>query len=193
MEAAPSHGEVSFIELVSSERSLITSGVVARREPHLKLDSSRSPLRHAQDFRSLVCAWRDAVRASLIRTGAACDTAREGPLVRRCINSHKRELASSTKIRAVVPLSLPHARPSRGNSYRRCHCSLLQLGKLHWLRVFRARTRIVCRASNWRRVGKRKQPLAAAAFVRSLMKGLTPVASGDSKKMQIAMGKCPAF
>ncbi|HYJ86890.1 MAG TPA: glycosyltransferase family A protein [Pyrinomonadaceae bacterium] len=50
MASAPPTGQVSFLELVSSERSLITSGVVARRDLIFKVGLFDEALRNAQDF-----------------------------------------------------------------------------------------------------------------------------------------------
>ena len=50
MAAAPASGEVTFLDLVSGDRSLITSGVVARRELILEIGLFDEALRNAQDF-----------------------------------------------------------------------------------------------------------------------------------------------
>ena len=50
METAPSAGIVTFLDLLSAERSLITSGVVARRELILEVGLFDEALRNAQDF-----------------------------------------------------------------------------------------------------------------------------------------------
>ena len=50
MEDNPSKGEVTFDSLLSSQCSVITSAVVARREPILKVGLFDEKLRNAQDF-----------------------------------------------------------------------------------------------------------------------------------------------
>ena len=50
MGTAPPAGTVTFLDLLSAERSLITSGVVARRELILEVGLFDEALRNAQDF-----------------------------------------------------------------------------------------------------------------------------------------------
>jgi tetratricopeptide (TPR) repeat protein len=50
MEKPPPAGEVTFRGLVSAEQSLITSGVLARREPILQVGLFDEGLRNSQDF-----------------------------------------------------------------------------------------------------------------------------------------------
>src|SRR2546422_5010781 len=50
MEAAPPEGRVSFLELVNADRSLITSGVMVRRDLVLEVGLFDEALRNAQDF-----------------------------------------------------------------------------------------------------------------------------------------------
>jgi glycosyltransferase involved in cell wall biosynthesis len=50
MEANPSDGEATFDSLLSSKCSVITSAVVARREPIIEVGSFDETLRNAQDF-----------------------------------------------------------------------------------------------------------------------------------------------
>lgn len=50
MDSAPATGEFTFLNLVSAERSLITSGVLARRQPILEAGLFDETLRNSQDF-----------------------------------------------------------------------------------------------------------------------------------------------
>ena len=50
MDTAPPAGKVTFLDLVSGERSLITSGLVARRELIFEVGLFDEALRNAQDF-----------------------------------------------------------------------------------------------------------------------------------------------
>lgn len=68
MEANPSEGEVTFDSLLSSQCSVITSAVVARREPILEIGSFDESLRNAQDFDLwLRLAKRDGARMNYQR------------------------------------------------------------------------------------------------------------------------------
>jgi glycosyltransferase involved in cell wall biosynthesis len=50
MDSAPPAGKVTFLDLISAKRSLITSGVVARRQPILEVGLFDESLRNSQDF-----------------------------------------------------------------------------------------------------------------------------------------------
>jgi len=50
METAPAVGQVSLLGLVSAEQSLITSGIVARRDPIIEVGLFDEGLRNSQDF-----------------------------------------------------------------------------------------------------------------------------------------------
>jgi hypothetical protein len=50
MGSAPASGEYTYLNLISAERSIITSGVLARRQPILEAGSFDEALRNSQDF-----------------------------------------------------------------------------------------------------------------------------------------------
>lgn len=50
MRSAPSSGEYTYLNLISAERSIITSGVLARRQPIIDAGMFDQTLRNSQDF-----------------------------------------------------------------------------------------------------------------------------------------------
>jgi glycosyltransferase involved in cell wall biosynthesis len=133
MEDAPPQGRVTFLELVNAERSLITSGVVARRDLILEVGFFDEVLRNAQ---ALVLWFR------LARHGASLAYHRQVLLRYRsrlnslsgdAINSHQRELRVFDKIEQSYDFT-PDERAEASAVIRNRRALLeYELGKLYLL------------------------------------------------------------
>lgn len=133
METAPAIGEVTFLQLVSAERSLITSGVVARRELILEVGLFDLALRNAQDFDLWLRLARHGARLCYQRRVLLEYRARLGSLTGDAINSHKRELRVFDKIEQSYPLT-PAERGEVSAVIRKRRALLeYELGKLYLL------------------------------------------------------------
>ena len=98
MEAAPSEGRVTFLELVSADRSLITSGVVVRRDLIMEVGLFNESLRNAQDFDLWLRLARHGARLAYQRKVLLSYRSRPNSLTGDAINSHQRELRVYDKI-----------------------------------------------------------------------------------------------
>ena len=98
MGTAPPEGRVTFLELVNAERSLITSGVVARRDPILEVGLFDEALRNAQDFDLWLRLARHGARLAYHRQVLLSYRSRPDSLSGDAINSHQRELRVFDKI-----------------------------------------------------------------------------------------------
>jgi glycosyltransferase involved in cell wall biosynthesis len=98
MEAAPPAGRVTFLELVNADRSLITSGVVVRRELVLEVGLFDEALRNAQDFDLWLRLARHGARLAYQRKVLLSYRSRPNSLTGDAINSHQRELRVFDKI-----------------------------------------------------------------------------------------------
>jgi glycosyltransferase involved in cell wall biosynthesis len=98
MGMAPPEGRVTFLELVNAERSLITSGVVARRDLILEVGLFDEALRNAQDFDLWLRLARHGARLAYHRQVLLSYRSRPDSLTGDAINSHQRELGVFDKI-----------------------------------------------------------------------------------------------
>lgn len=173
MESAPASGEVTFIDLVSSERSLITSGVVARRDLIFEVGLFDEALRNAQDFDLWLRLARHGARLAYQRQVLLRYRARAGSLSGDAINSHRRELRVFDKIEQSYPLT-PAERAAVSPVIRSRRALLeYELGKLHLLPGDFARAReSFARASNFGGGWKPKAALWLTRLVPTLMKAL---------------------
>jgi len=131
MDDAPEVGDFGFLELVDAKRSVITSGVVARRQAILDIGLFDPELRRAQDFDlwlRLACA---GYRLSFQRQALLKYRCRANSLSGGVINSHQRELRIFEKIEQSYDLS--SAQRSAVTEIIRKRSALLQfeLGKLY--------------------------------------------------------------
>jgi hypothetical protein len=125
MNDAPEAGDFDFLELVDAKRSVITSGVVARRQPIINIGLFDEALRRAQDFDlwlRLACAGH---RLSFQRKALLKYRCRPNSLSGGVINSHRRELRIFDKIDSRTT-SRTTNRSRRDNSKRRA--AAIQLG-----------------------------------------------------------------
>jgi glycosyltransferase involved in cell wall biosynthesis len=98
MGTAPPHGPVTFLELVNADRSLITSGVVVRRDLVLEVGLFDESLRNAQDFDLWLRLCRHGARLAYQRQVLLSYRSRPDSLSGDTINSHCRELRVFDKI-----------------------------------------------------------------------------------------------
>ncbi len=134
MQTAPAIGEVTFLQLVSAERSLITSGVVARRDLILEVGLFDLALRNAQDFDLWLRLARHGARLAYQRRVLLEYRARPGSLTGDAINSHQRELRVFDKIEQSYSLA-PAERGEVASVIRKRRALLeCELGKLYLLR-----------------------------------------------------------
>lgn len=98
MRTAPPEGRVTFLELVNAERSLITSGVVVRRDLILEVGLFDETLRNAQDFDLWLRLARHGARLAYHRQVLLRYRSRLNSLSGDAINSHRRELRVFDKI-----------------------------------------------------------------------------------------------
>jgi GT2 family glycosyltransferase len=98
MGSAPAQGRVTFLELVNADRSLITSGVMVRRELVLAVGSFDETLRNAQDFDLWLRLARYGARLAYQRKLLLSYRSRPNSLSGDLINSHQRELRVFDKI-----------------------------------------------------------------------------------------------
>lgn len=131
METAPASGDVTFLQLVSAERSLITSGVVARRDRILEVGLFDLTLRNAQDFDLWLRLARHGARLAYQRRVLLEYRTRQGSLTGDAINSHRRELRVFDKIEESYPLT-PAERSEVSAVIRKRRALLeFELGKLY--------------------------------------------------------------
>jgi len=133
MGTAPATGEVTFLQLVSAEKSLITSGVVARRDRILEVGLFDLALRNAQDFDLWLRLAKHGARLAYQRRVLLEYRTRQGSLTGDAINSHLREFRVFDKIEQSYPLT--SAERAEVSAVIRKRKALLEyeLGKLYLL------------------------------------------------------------
>lgn len=105
METAPPTGKVTFLGLLSAEQSLITSGIVARREPILSVGRFDATLRNAQDYDLWLRLARHGVRMAYQRQILLRYRLHDDSLSGDAINIHRRELRVFDKIEQAYDLT----------------------------------------------------------------------------------------
>ena len=133
MKDAPSQGRVTFLELVNADRSLITSGVIARRDLILEVGLFDEALRNAQDFDLWLRLARHGARLAYQRRVLLHYRSRPNSLTGDAINSHQRELRVFDKIEQSYEFT-PAERAEVTPVIRNRRALLeYELGKLHLL------------------------------------------------------------
>jgi glycosyltransferase involved in cell wall biosynthesis len=131
MDSAPASGDVSFLELIASERSLITSGVVVRREPIMEVGLFDEALRNAQDFDLWLRLSRHGSRLSYQRKVLLRYRCRADGLTGDAVNCHTRELRILDKVEQAYDLA-PEERAEVSAVIRNRRASLeFELGKAY--------------------------------------------------------------
>lgn len=105
METAPPDGEVTFLDLVSSERSLITSGVVTRRDLVFEVGLFDEGLRNAQDYDLWLRLARHGARLAYHRQVLLRYRCRQNSLTGDATNALTRELRVLNKVEESYGLS----------------------------------------------------------------------------------------
>jgi glycosyltransferase involved in cell wall biosynthesis len=131
MNDAPPADDVTFLQLVDAERSLITSGVVVRRAPIMEVGLFDEALRNAQDLDLWLRLARHGARLSYQRQVLLKYRCRPDGLTGDAVNSHRRELRIFDKIENSYDLS-PQEREEVSEVIRNRRALLeFELGKLH--------------------------------------------------------------
>lgn len=133
MKTAAASGEVTFLQLVSAERSLITSGVVVRRDLILEVGLFDLTLRNAQDFDLWLRLARHGARLAYQRRVLLEYRARQGGLTGDAINCHQRELRVLQKIEHSYSLTPSERRVVSAVIQKRRAAIEYELGKLYLL------------------------------------------------------------
>jgi glycosyltransferase involved in cell wall biosynthesis len=173
MKTAPPVGRVTFLELVNADRSLITSGVIARREQILAVGLFDEALRNAQDLDLWLRLVRHGARLAYQRRVLLRYRSRPDGLTGDAINSHRRELRVFDKIEQSYDLS-PGERDQVLSVIRDRRALLeYELGKLYLLPGDFARAReSFAKANSLRRSWKTQGALWFARLAPRWMKAL---------------------
>lgn len=172
METTPPD-EVTFLDLLSGERSLITSGVLARREAILKVGPFDEALRNAQDFDLWLRLARHGARLAYQRLVLLHYRARLNSLTGGAINSHQRELQIFDKVEQSYDLT-PEERAAVAPVIRKRRALVqYELGKLYLLPGDFARAReSFAKSNNSQRSLKTLTALWFARLAPTLMRAL---------------------
>jgi glycosyltransferase involved in cell wall biosynthesis len=131
MDTAPPTGEFTFLNLISAERSLITSGVLARRQPILEVGLFDEGLRNSQDFDLWLRLAQQGKRLSYQRKILLRYRIHENSLSGDEVNRTVRQLRILDKIEMSID-SMPDERVQILKTIRRRRSLLeYELGKLY--------------------------------------------------------------
>jgi len=130
MNSAPPAGEVTFLDLVSAERCLITSGVLARRSLILEVGLFDEALRNAQDFDLWLRLARHGARLAYHRQLLLHYRCRGNSLTGDATNSLNRELRVLEKIEKSYGLTSAESAEASPVIRSRKAVLQLELGKL---------------------------------------------------------------
>jgi len=173
MNDAPAADDVTFLQLVDAERSLITSGVVARRAPIMEVGLFDEALRNAQDLDLWLRLARSGARLSYQRRVLLKYRCRPDGLTGDAVNSHRRELRVFDKIEQSYDLS-PQERGKTIEVIRNRRALLeFELGKLHAAQGDEVQSReSFVRADHLRRTWKTRVALWLNRVSPNLMKAI---------------------
>lgn len=129
-DAAPAD-DVTFLQLVDAQRSLITSGIVARRQPMIDIGLFDEALRNAQDLDLWLRLALHGARLSYQRRVLLKYRCRPDGLTGDAINSHRRELRVFDKIETSYALSAEEREKVLAVIRNRRALLEFELGKLH--------------------------------------------------------------
>jgi len=131
MDDAPQAGDFGFLELVDARRSVITSGVVARRRPIIDIGLFDPELRRGQDFDLWLRLASAGHRLSFHRQALVKYRCRPDSLSGGVINSHRRELRIFDKIEQSYELSADQLTAVARVIRKRRALLQFELGKLY--------------------------------------------------------------
>jgi glycosyltransferase involved in cell wall biosynthesis len=127
-------GDVTFLGLLSAEQSLITSGVVVRRELVIQVGLFDELLRNSQDFDLWLRLARSGARMAYRRRTLLRYRSRDNSLSGDEVNVHRRELRVLEKVERSYELS-PAERAEVGSVIESRRAVLeFELGKLYLAR-----------------------------------------------------------
>ena len=171
MENAPPTGEVTFLGLVGAEQSLITSGVLARREPILQVGLFDEGLRNSQDFDLWLRLVRHGSRLAYQRRVLLRYRYHENSLSGDEINRSVRQLRVYDKIENSFDLTPDErAEVSEVIANRRAILEF-ELGKLYLEQGDTKRAReSFARANNLRRSAKTRVALLLSRLAPQLLR-----------------------
>jgi GT2 family glycosyltransferase len=173
MGTAPPAGRVTFLELVKADRSLITSGVIVRRDLVLEVGLFDEALRNAQDFDLWLRLARHGAHLAYQRRVLLKYRSRPGSLSGDAINSHQRELRVFDKIEQSYDLGPAERDEVLAVIGDRRALLEYELGKLYLLPGDFSRARAsFARANSLRRSWKTQGALWFARLAPRLMKAL---------------------
>jgi GT2 family glycosyltransferase len=131
MQSAPLTGEVTLLSLLSAEHSLITSGVLVRRQLILDVGLFDEGLRNSQDFDLWVRLARHGAKLAYQRQVLVRYRHHENSLSGNDINRTNRELRVYDKLESSLDLR-PEEREAVMEVMRRRRATLhFELAKLH--------------------------------------------------------------
>ena len=131
MNDAPDSGDFNFLDLVDAKRSVVTSGVVARRQSIIEIGLFDKELRRAQDFDLWLRLACSGHRLSYQRKALLKYRRREDSLSGGLINSHRRELTIFDKIEHSYDLSAEQRTAVAEIIRKRRALLQFELGKLY--------------------------------------------------------------
>jgi glycosyltransferase involved in cell wall biosynthesis len=134
MADAPPTGDVTFIGLLSAELSLITSGVVVRRERVFEVGLFDEELRNSQDFDLWLRMARNGTRMAYQRRVLLRYRSRDNSLSGDEVNVHRRELRVLEKVERSYDLSQAKRAEVVSVIERRRAVLEFELGKLYLAR-----------------------------------------------------------
>jgi glycosyltransferase involved in cell wall biosynthesis len=173
MGAAPPAGLLTFLELINADRSLITSGVVVRRDLVLEVGLFDEALRNAQDFDLWLRLARHGARLAYQRKVLLSYRSRPNSLSGDAINSHQRELRVFDKVEQSYEFT--PAEREEVSAVIRSRRALLEyeLGKLYLVPGDFARARqSFANANNLKRSWKTRLALWLTRSAPGLLRGL---------------------
>jgi glycosyltransferase involved in cell wall biosynthesis len=134
MASAPAKGDATFLDLLSAERCLITSGVVARRQPILDAGLFDEELRNAHDYDLWLRLARGGARLAFHREVLLRYRGHSDSLSGDEINVNLRELRVFDKVASSYELA-PEERAETLAVMRKRRAALeFELGKLYLLK-----------------------------------------------------------
>ena len=173
MNEAAAIDDVTFLQLVDARRSLITSGVVARRQSIIEIGFFDEGLRRGQDFDLWLRLALAGNRLSFQRQVLLKYRCRTDGLTGDAISSHRRELNIFDKIERAYPLSGAERRATESIIRNRRALLQFEIGKLYAARGDFAPARQAFAAAHGLRSGlKTRVALSLTWLAPAIMKAI---------------------
>ncbi|HYX27626.1 MAG TPA: glycosyltransferase family A protein [Pyrinomonadaceae bacterium] len=173
MNDAPATGDLTFAELVDARRSVITSGVVAKRQSILKIGGFDPGLRRGQDFDLWLRLANSGAHLSYHREVLLKYRRRTDGLSGDVIDSHLRELNIFDKIEQLYDLSPRQRTETLTIIHKRRALLQFEMGKLYASRGdIEAASNSFAKAHELRRTLKTRAVLSLAQFAPAILKSI---------------------